>query len=261
MSETAYITAYSLDEREPVSGAFVAALGLHVAVFGGLTLFAWVTKPESMGAPNAGGAAVGVEAVKSLPFAHNGPTNPVANDSKSDVPQAPAKQEAVKERPIPPDAVRLKGRAPKKAAMTTAPPRFRSFEELQPNQLTSSQPQMVSNQAFSAMPGAGRVGTGANTTLGDRFPNYAAQIRQIIAQKWRTGDVDPNVRTAPPVVATFEIMRDGSVRAVALLDNSGISSLDFSVQRAILDSNPFPSLPPGFDKDSAKVELWFELKR
>jgi TonB family protein len=73
--------------------------------------------------------------------------------------------------------------------------------------------------------------------------------------------VDPAIKTAPPVVATFEISRDGSVRAVALLDKSGISSLDFSVQRAILDSNPFPPLPQGFDKDSAKVELWFELKR
>ena len=69
MSETSYI----LDEREPVSGAFLAALGLHVAVIGGLTLFAWVTKPETMGAPNAGGAAVGVEAVKNGTPAENAP--------------------------------------------------------------------------------------------------------------------------------------------------------------------------------------------
>jgi outer membrane biosynthesis protein TonB len=250
-----------LDEREPISGAFWGAIALHVAVFGGLTLYNWMNTRVSMGAPDAGGAAVGVEAVKSLPLAHQGPTNPVANDSKSDIPQAPAKQEAVKEKEIPPDAVRIKGRTPKKAKETTTKPRFRSFDDLQPNQLTSTQPQAVSNQAFTATPGAGRVGTGANTTLGTRFPAYAAQIQRIIAQKWRTSDVDANVKTAPPVVATFEILRDGSVRAVALLDKSGISTLDFSVQRAILDSNPFPPLPPGFDKDSAKVELWFELKR
>jgi hypothetical protein len=250
-----------LDEREPIGGAFWGAVVLHVALFGGLALFNWVSNRTSFGAPDAGGAAVGVEAVKSLPLMHRGPTNPVANDSKSEVPQAPAKQEAVKEREIPPDAVRIKGKAPKKAAVTTTKPRFRSFDDLQPNQLTSTQPQAVSNQAFTAMPGAGRVGTGANTTLGKQFPAYAAQIQQIIARKWRTSDVDPSVKTAPPVVATFEILRDGSVRAVALLDKSGISTLDFSVQRAILDSNPFPPLPLGFDKDSAKVELWFELKR
>jgi outer membrane biosynthesis protein TonB len=250
-----------LDEREPVSGAFLAALALHVAIFGGLAVFTWVTKRESFGAPDAGGVAVGVEAVKSLPLAHSGPTNPVANDSKSEIPQAPAKQETVKEPEIPKNAVRIKGRTTKKAAVTATKPRFRSFDELEPNQLTSTRPQAVSNQAFTAMPGAGRVGTGANTTLGDRFPAYAAQIQQIIAQKWRTGDVDATVRTAPPVVATFEIMRDGSVRGLALLDKSGISTLDFSVQRAILEANPFPPLPQGFDKESAKVELWFELKR
>jgi outer membrane biosynthesis protein TonB len=250
-----------LDQREPIGGAFWGAVALHVALFGGLTLYSLVNTRESFGAPDAGGAAVGVEAVKSIPLAHRGPTNPVANDSKSDVPQAPPKQEAVKEKEIPPDAVRLKGRTTKKAKETTSKPRFKSFDDLQPNQLTSTQAQAVSTEAFTAMPGAGRVGTGANTTLGNRYPAYAAQIQRIIAQKWRTSDVDANVKTAPPVVATFEILRDGSVRAVALLDKSGISTLDFSVQRAILDSNPFPPLPPGFDKDSAKVELWFELKR
>ena len=250
-----------LDQREPIGGAFWGALALHAVVFGGLALSNWVSTHESFGAPDAGGAAVGVEAVKSIPLAHNGPANPVANDSKSDVPQAPAKQEAVKEKEIPPDAVRIKGRTPKKASETTTKPRFRSFDDLEPNQLTSTQPQAVSNQAFSASPGAGRVGTGVNTTLGDRFAYYGAQIQQIISRKWRTSDVDPSVKTAPRVVATFEIMRDGSVRGVALLDKSGISTLDFSVQRAILDSSPFPPLPSAFDKDSAKVELWFELKR
>jgi outer membrane biosynthesis protein TonB len=249
------------DERQSVGGYFLAALALHAVIFGGLAVYNLATEHHSFGAPNAGGAAVGVEAVKSLPLAHSGPTNPVANDTKSEIPQAPAKQEAVKERDIPPDAVRLKGRTPKKAATTTTKPRFRSFDELEPNQLTSTAPQAVSNPAFTATPGAGRVGTGANTTLGDRFPNYAAQIQQIIAQKWRTGDVDASVKTAPAVVATFEIMRDGRVRGLALLDKSGISTLDFSVQRAISEASPFPPLPLGFDKDSAKVELWFELKR
>lgn len=249
------------DDRQSSGGYFLAALVLHAAVFGGLALYNLATERHSFGAPDAGGAAVGVEAVKSIPLPHSGPTNPVANDTKSEIPQAPVKQEAVKERDIPKDAVRLKGRTPKKSRETTTKPRFRSFDELEPNQLTSTSPQAVSNQAFTAMPGAGRVGTGINTTLGDRFPAYAAQIQQIIAQKWRTGDVDPSLKTAPTVIATFEIMHDGRVRALALLEKSGISTLDFSVQRAISEASPFPPLPPGFDKDSAKVELWFELKR
>ena len=39
------------------------------------------------------------------------------------------------------------------------------------------------------------------------------------------------------------------------------SALDYSVQRAILEASPFPPIPAGFDKDSARVEFTFELKR
>jgi outer membrane biosynthesis protein TonB len=46
-----------------------------------------------------------------------------------------------------------------------------------------------------------------------------------------------------------------------LLQTSGVPSLDFSVKRAILDASPLPPIPPGFDRDSAKVEFTFELKR
>lgn len=56
-------------------------------------------------------------------------------------------------------------------------------------------------------------------------------------------------------------MRDGSVRNVSLLQTSGISTLDYSVQRAISDASPFPPIPPGFDKDHMRVEFTFELKR
>jgi TonB family protein len=62
------------------------------------------------------------------------------------------------------------------------------------------------------------------------------------------------------VIATFELLRDGSVRNLAILQGSGISTLDFSVRRAIQDSR-FPPIPAGFDKDYAKVEFTFELKR
>jgi hypothetical protein len=33
------------------------------------------------------------------------------------------------------------------------------------------------------------------------------------------------------------------------------------VQRAIMEASPFPPIPPGFARSSAKVEFWFELKR
>jgi TonB family protein len=85
-------------------------------------------------------------------------------------------------------------------------------------------------------------------------------VQEIVAQNWRTGDIDPRIRNAPVVIATFRLMRDGSVRDLQVLQASGISALDFSVRRAIMDAR-IPPIPQGFDKDYATVEFWFELKR
>ncbi len=112
---------------------------------------------------------------------------------------------------------------------------------------------------FSQMPGSGRVGTGANTTLGTRFGAYAQQIQTLIAQHWNTGDV--KAQTGPLVIARFDLMKDGSIRNLALLQSSGISTLDFSVRRAIESAAPFPPIPPGFDQGYARCEFTFELKK
>jgi hypothetical protein len=249
-----------LEERDPVSKAFLGALALHLAILGGAAAYTWINAHrDTFGSPDAGAGAVGVEAVSSIPIPHEGPKNPVANDSQSEAPQIQEKQESVKEE-APPDAVRIKGRTQKKAKTTAAKPRFKSYASLDLNQLPSTLPQAASTQAFTAAPGAGRIGAGENNMLGSRFPAYAAQIRALIAQRWRTGDVDPTVKTAPVVVVNFDLMRDGTVRGFSFLQKSGISSLDYSVQRAIMDG-PLLPLPLEFERSSAKVEFWFELKR
>jgi len=249
-----------LDQREPVSKGFLGALALHLTLLGGAVAYTWINgHRDTFGSPDAGAGAVGVEAVRSIPIPHEGIKNPVANDSPSEAPQIQEKQESVKEE-IPPDAIPIKGRTPKKAKTTAAKPRFKSYESLALNQLTSTLPQAASAEAFTAAPGAGRIGAGENNMLGNRFPAYAAQIRALIAQRWRTGDVDPAVKTAPVVIVNFDLMRDGTVRGFSFLQKSGISSLDYSVQRAITDG-PLLPLPREFERSAAKVEFWFELKR
>lgn len=254
-----------LDQPERISRAFLGALALHAAVIGGLTISTWLAgRHDLFGAPDAGGAAVGVEAVKSIPLPHQGQPNPLANDSESQVPQQPAKPvERVKKEKPPPDAVAIKTRKTKKtpAEVASERQRFRPFNQLEPNQLYSKSAPQVSNPLFSAVPGAGRVGTGPNTTLGNRFAGYAAQIQQIIAQKWRTGDVNAQIRTGPVVIADFDLMRDGTIRNFRLLQSSGIPALDSSIQRAILDANPLPPIPAGFERDYAVMEFSFELNR
>ena len=256
-----------LDQRESLRGPFTGALTLHVAVIGGLAVYTWMAgQRESFGYPNAGGAAVGIETVKSIPLPHSGPENPVAHDTQSQVPQEPAKQEKVKKEPPPPkDAVALRSKTAKqlRAKVETQPQvrHFKSFDELDPNKIKSQQAPAVSNPLFSEIAGAGRVGTGANTTLGTRFGEYSARIQQMISQHWRTGDVDASIRTAPQVVVTFEIQRDGNISTPRIVQGSGISTLDFSVRRAILEAGPFPPLPQAFERSSATFEIVFELKR
>lgn len=257
-----------LDQQERLRGAFGAALALHVGLAGAALLYSWIHgRTESFGDKNAGAGAIGIQAVDAIPLVHRGEPNPVANDTESLVPKEQAKPEPkqrAKDKVEPPDptAVRLKSKNAKKQPQAAVPPpRFRSFKEVEANQLKARQNPAVANPAYSALPGAGNIGAGANTTLGDRFAGYGAQIRQLVAQKWRTGEVPANIRSAPMVVATFELMRDGSVRNVRILQRSGIALLDYSVERAIEEASPFPPIPPGFDRDRATVEFWFELKR
>jgi TonB family protein len=108
------------------------------------------------------------------------------------------------------------------------------------------------------MPGSGRVGLGANTTLGTQFGAYAAQIQDLIARNWHTNDVTAQV--APQVVASFDLMKDGSVRNLTIVQSSRIPSLDASVRRAI-EGVTLPPLPQGYPHSTAKCEFTFELRK
>ena len=255
------MTGSVLMRPDPMGRPFAFAVALHGSLLGAFLLLHWIdANGPKFGDPNAGGAAVGVEAVDKIPLPHSGPQNPVAHNSESEAPQAPPeKVEREKKEVIPPDAVKLNLKEKKaKAKEASTPHRFKSFEELEKNQLTSRTPQAVSSPLYSQMSGSGRVGMGANTTLGSMFAAYAQQIQDLIARNWQTGDV--TARTAPPVIATFDLMKDGSIRNLAILQGSGVPSLDFSVRRAI-EGVRFPPLPPTYPRSSAQCEFRFELKK
>jgi TonB family protein len=268
MTDAATFYPREFYSRDPMRGSFIAALTLHLAIVGTIVASAWLRgHSEPFGAPDAGGGAVVVEAVNTIPLPqHHGEQNPLASDTESEVPQAPSKPiDRVKEEVVKPDAIRLKAKPEKakKAEKESQHQRFRPYDQLATNQLTSRTAPQVSNPMYKAQNGAGSVSPGAHTTLGVRLAGYAAQIQDIVASHWRTSDIDARVQSAPQVIATFELMRDGSIRNVQILQGSNISALDISVKRAILDSAPFPPIPlnQGFDKDYAKVEFTFELKR
>ncbi|HEV8144825.1 MAG TPA: TonB family protein, partial [Bryobacteraceae bacterium] len=206
------------------------------------------------------GGAIGVGVVDKIPISHEGPKNLLANDSKSEAVQAVTKPEVRDRAEVTPrDAVPLLRDRKSKAREQRKLP---SFSKIEANQVTSTLPQALSSPMYSEAPGSGQVGTTANTTLGSRFAGYAAQIRTLVAQQWRTSGIDQRLQNPPQVIVTFELMRNGTIRNLRLLQKSGNSALDLSVLRAIEDAAaPFPPIPPGFEKDYAKVEFTFELKR
>lgn len=256
------MTATVLLRPDPKGRSFVFALVLHASLLGVYLLVNYLdVSGERFGEKNAGGAAIGVEVVDKIPLPHTGQQNPLAANTESEAPQAPAPPvDRAQKEVIPPDAVKINLHKDKKltAKEESVKRRFRSFDQLESNQLASKTPQAVSSPLFSQMPGSGRVGLGANTTLGTQFGAYAAQIQDLIARNWHTNDVTAQV--APQVIASFDLMKDGSVRNLTIVQSSRIPSLDASVRRAI-EGVTLPPLPQGYPHSTAKCEFTFELRK
>jgi protein TonB len=97
--------------------------------------------------------------------------------------------------------------------------------------------------------------------FGSRFPWYVEAVQRKISGNWLQSAVDPNLRWAPRVVASFQVMRDGSVANIQILRSSGNASVDTSAVRAIHDSSPMQPLPNEYSGSYVNVEFWFDYRR
>lgn len=253
-----------LDETQPVGRHLLLSMGMHVSLAVAALLYGWMSGRGrvSWGDPHAiGGGAVGINVVKQIPLpSRGGEVSRVANDTDSAVP-APAAEKPAPARPAraaPSNAIAIKGKPD--------PPRRRfskggSFlKEESPNQLHAASGRALSSPLIGQT-GSGGVGVGTGTPFGNRFGSYVDLLRQRVAEKWRTGDVDARIQTAPPVIVTFVIRRNGAVGDVRIAQRSGNALLDNSAERAVYDASPFPPLPAGYERDEATIEFWFQLKR
>lgn len=258
-----------LDARDSMSGPVAASVVAHAMLFAAVFAYTLVSgrARELWGDPNAlgggGSVAITVAGPIQLPSA-GGVRNPVANDTESRVP-APPKKEAERRRTTADDAdaISLKTSRQKKrqSDIAASTQRYRAQKEERSNQLYSATGQAASSTMYGLTTGSGGVGTGPGGVFGLRYGWYERLLRERVARAWRTDDVDPRIQTAPTVIVMFDIVRDGSVRNVRLMQRSGNLALDNSAQRAVLQASPFPQLPGDFNRDSATVEFWFQLKR
>ncbi len=250
-----------LDQQELLGAAFVQSVLLHAAVAGALILssISFQHSRQVWGSANtAAGTAVAINSVKTIPLpSRAGKINPVANDTESQVPQAP-KPEPKKQAKVPDeDAVPIKSRLAKKQPKPEAPQRFQA-ETPPPNQVFSHDAPAAVSPMFEK-PGSGGAGVGVNSAFGNQFGAYADLVVQRVTQKWQTSGLAG--LQVPMAVITFDIMRDGSVKNPQIAQRSGNSTLDFSALRAVMDAGPFPPLPANYSGSSTNVELRFQLQR
>jgi protein TonB len=258
-----------LDSPEPLGRWLIGSVVFHLSVVAAFFGLHWAGEHNKIriGDVNGGGiGSVAVNVVKTIPIpVRSGPVNPVANDTQSRVPTPPPKTKPKPEVKTPePDAIPIKSRnAPKQPSRAAAEPnKFREKQVDPENQLYSTKGQAVVSPMYG-LTGGGGVTLGNSSPLGQQFGYYANLLKEKVARNWHTNDIDPRIRTTPQAVVTFTIQRDGSVApgSVKIAQRSGNSALDFSAQRAILDSTPFPPLPAGWSGNTADVEFFFELRR
>jgi TonB family protein len=251
-----------LDERDPLGFPFIGSLVVHAAVAALLfTAWYWMNQVrQTLGEPNPGGGpAYSVSPVHSIPIPQQqAPLNPVANDTQSTVPSAPAKQEAQKKQPVTDkNAFEL----PEKLKRPAERP-LRQQKYVQPapqNQIYSSSSPALSNPMYGGPNGSGQVGIGPNSPLGNRLGWYAELVRQRISQNWRTTGLEARSQPAPAIIS-FQILRDGTVRNPQVMQSSGNPAIDNSALRAVYDSNPLPALPPQVSESSISAQFTFNLR-
>lgn len=257
-----------LEQRDSLKRPLVISLVAHAALASVVVLYTQIglSGVVQWGTPNSlGGGSVGISAVKQLPLPpRSGVANPLANDTESRVP-APPKPEVRKPAPPreDPDAIALRARKRPAEERPRYGQQARSTptQPGRPNQLYSSSGQALSSNMYGNASGTGGVGVGSGSAFGYKYGWYRDLLERRIAEKWRTDEVDPRIQTAPPAIITFTIQRNGAIRDVRVLQSSGNYALDNSSKRAVYEASPLPELPRDYDRDSAQIEIWFQLKR
>lgn len=250
-----------LDQRDPIATAFIGSVLVHAGLIACL-FFGWYWmrhKTEKLGDIHpAGGAAYAVSPVHSIPIPQRkAPLNPVANDTQSPVPSLPLKQEVQVRLP---DKLAFEIPEKKKKREAERPHPKQQYTPPAPqNQVYSSTRQAVSNPMYNVQSGAGQVGIGPNSPLGNRLGWYAELVRQRIAEKWQTNGLDARSQSSPAVIS-FYIMRDGSVRTPKVIQSSGNPSIDNTALRAVYDASPLPPLPPQIAESYISAQFTFNLR-
>lgn len=135
-------------------------------------------------------------------------------------------------------------RASKKAEPIATPePEAEEIEEADPD----NDFQIETTRGVAAMEG-----------LSDQFPWYASAVQAVLIENWRRPLVT-ELREPIAVRLEWQILRDGRVTGLRVLDSSGVDVLDRSAMRAVRSAAPLPPLPQRWRNASLPVTYLFVL--
>jgi TonB family protein len=217
---------------------------------------------------DVGGASQGAVEVKltgsvGIPM----PQPPVIDDSKTfDPTNSLYKEQPLPKAPEPPKEVEKIPKFEKEKPPKPIEHPSKRFENKTPppeNAIPGNGGQPKLPTGYSPTSGASSPGIAVSPQAGGdfagRYPAYVEAIRRRIAQNWLQSTIDPAARASRTIhaVATFTIMRDGSVKDIRISESSHNSSFDNSGLRALYDSNPMPPLPADYNGSYVSVTFDF----
>ncbi len=247
-----------LDQRDPLAFPFLGSIAFHATLVGIVFLYLfWLSRPkDQLGDPNpSAGVSVGV--VSKIPIPQrDAPENPVANDSQSTVRTAPAKQDTQKQALPDKTAVEIPDNTKPKKLDKRPQQEKKYLQPAPPNQIYSQTKQAVSSPMYGGPIGAGQVGIGPNSPLGNRLGWYAEIVRERLAQNWHTNGLSGQ----NAAIVSFTILRSGEIQDVRVLQTSGNPATDNTALRAVYDTRQLPPLPAQITESSISAQFTFSLR-
>jgi len=265
MSTRVLSPALPIEGRESLRGALLVSVGLHVVMSALMLTYGWLRfgHGESWGNPWEKGSSARVRTVSSLPGVPL-PTplqvtpNTVANENPGlyrTQPEAPPPEHAEE---IPKFKDEIKPNEPKRIntriqkQQLTPPPNAVPFG-------AGGQPAVAYNQ-FTTSAGEAGIAFGEGD-FGSRYGWYVAAVRNKVSSNWLLSTISPSLMVAPRVYVEFDILRDGTVSNLHLMQSSGNPEVDRSTLRAIEASNPFGPLPSDYSGSQVAVDFYFDFHR
>src|SRR5581483_1058088 len=256
----------TFDHRENLRGAVLLSMILHAGLFATAIVYATLGRHfgGGWGRSWGGSGAARITAVASLPGVPL-PT-PMLQTPSTVAVQNPG---LYKEEPKPEPPVEKAQEIPKFKEAVKAEKAERISKRIQKEPLITpdnavpfglgGRPAMSYSQ-FTTTAGEGGLDFGS-AGFGDRYSWYVAAVRNRISSNWLLSMISPTIMSAPRVYLTFDIMRDGSVRNLEIVQSSGIPEVDRSALRAVLASSPLGPLPNDYPGASVHVQFYFDFRR